>query len=129
MADDGRRIRLATLHSVRDIAARDWDALACPDPGRANPFVRHAFLAALENSGSVGEGTSWRPAPLALQVDGELAGVAPLYVKHDSAGEYVFDHGWADAFERAGGCYFPKLLVAAPFTPATMIDGISPPRL
>jgi hypothetical protein len=116
--DDGRRIRVRTLDSVRAVPAREWDALACPDVRRANPFIRHAFLAALENSGSVGEGTSWRPAPLVIEVDGALAAVAPLYVKHDSAGEYVFDHGWADAFERAGGRYFPKLLVASPFTPA-----------
>jgi len=94
-----------------------WDGLANPDPARANPFVRHAFLAALEHSGSVGENTSWRPAPMIVERDGAIVGAAPLYLKWDSAGEYVFDHHWADAYARAGGRYYPKLLVAAPFTP------------
>jgi hypothetical protein len=118
MPDDERGMRIRTHDSVRAIPAQEWDALVDSKAGRANPFVSHAFLSALENSGSVGDGTSWRPAPLVAEVNGEIAGVAPLYVKHDSAGEYVFDHGWADAYERAGGRYFPKLLVAAPFTPA-----------
>lgn len=110
----------ARLHErIAEIPADVWDALACP-PGHAiNPFVRHGFLKALEDSGSVGGETGWRPAHLALSAGERIAGVAPLYVKSHSYGEYIFDHSWADAFARAGGRYYPKLLCAVPFTPAT----------
>ncbi|MGX7894009.1 GNAT family N-acetyltransferase [Tsuneonella sp. HG222] len=102
--------------SVGSIPAADWDALAGPD----NPFVSHAFLTALEDSGSVGHGTGWSPAPLLIEdARGRLLGAAPAYLKSHSQGEYVFDHAWADAWERAGGRYYPKLQIAAPFTPAT----------
>jgi predicted N-acyltransferase len=85
-----------------------------------NPFVSHAFLSALEQSGSVGGRTGWQPRHLlAEDTSGTLLGAAPCYVKSHSRGEYVFDYGWADAFERAGGDYYPKLLVAVPFTPVT----------
>jgi len=85
-----------------------------------NPFVSHAFLSALEQSGSVGARTGWQPRHLlAEDTGGTLLGAAPCYVKSHSRGEYVFDYGWADAFERAGGDYYPKLLVAVPFTPVT----------
>ena len=102
--------------SVGAFAAADWDAL---DPS-GNPFVSHAFLTALEDSGSVGEGSGWQPAPIVIE-DGEgtLCAALPSYLKGHSQGEYVFDHAWADAFERAGGRYYPKLQIAAPFTPAT----------
>jgi len=80
--------------------------------------VKHAFLAALERSGSVGQGTGWTPVHLAARQGGKLIAAAPLYLKDHSFGEYVFDHGWADAYARAGGRYYPKLLCAAPFTPA-----------
>lgn len=90
-----------------------WDAC-----GGDNPFVSHAFLSALEDSGSVGPMTGWQPVPIALDgPDGALAAVAPAYVKSHSQGEYVFDHSWAEAWEHAGGRYYPKLLVAAPFSP------------
>ena len=100
-----------------------WDSCACPEAaegGRpADPFTTHRFLSALERSGSVGPGTGWQPQPL-LAWDGEtLIGVAPLYAKGHSQGEYIFDHSWAHAWERAGGDYYPKLQIAAPFTPAT----------
>ena len=99
---------------VADIAAADWDACA----GDGNPFVSHAFLSALEASGSVGPGTGWQPLPLVVDgADGRPAAIAPAYAKSHSQGEYVFDHAWADAWERAGGHYYPKLQVAAPFTP------------
>ena len=99
---------------VASIPAADWDACA----GTANPFVSHAFLSALERSGSVGVAAGWQPLPLVIDgVDGCPAAVAPLYAKSHSQGEYVFDHHWADAYERAGGRYYPKLQVAAPFTP------------
>src|SRR6185312_10855622 len=84
----------------------------------ANPFISHAFLLALEQASCVGGRTGWQPRHLlAEQADGTLVGCAPCYVKAHSQGEYVFDHGWAEAFERAGGQYYPKLQVAVPFTP------------
>lgn len=99
---------------VADFEAAEWDACA----GDANPFVSHAFLSALEDSGSVGPGTGWQSLPIAVDgPDGRLAGVVPAYAKSHSQGEYVFDHGWADAFERAGGRYYPKLQICAPFSP------------
>src|SRR5690242_15265806 len=85
-----------------------------------NPFVTHEFLSSLEQSASVGGRTGWEPRHLlAEDAGGDLVGAAPCYVKSHSRGEYVFDHGWADAFERAGGEYYPKLQVAVPFTPVT----------
>jgi len=100
--------------SVSALDAGPWDALNCA----ANPFVGHAFLAALEESGSVGTGTGWSPAPIVIRdADGQLAGALPAYLKSHSQGEYVFDHAWADAYERAGGRYYPKLQIAAPFSP------------
>ena len=92
----------------------EWDALN----QSSNPFVSHAFLTALEESGSVGPGTGWSPAPIIIRDEaGELAGALPAYLKTHSQGEYVFDHSWADAYERAGGRYYPKLVIAAPFSP------------
>ncbi|WP_020178428.1 GNAT family N-acetyltransferase [Methylopila sp. M107] len=97
-----------------------WNAAADNCGAPYNPFIDHRFLAALENSGSVGPGTGWRPIHIALETpDGAPAGFAPCYLKTNSQGEYVFDHGFADAYERAGGSYYPKLQVAVPFTPAT----------
>ncbi|WP_114522351.1 GNAT family N-acetyltransferase [Altererythrobacter sp. ZODW24] len=94
----------------------EWDALA----GADNPFMSYAFLTALEESGSVGPGTGWSPAPIVIEgLEGKLVGALPAYAKGHSQGEYVFDHAWADAWERAGGSYYPKLQIAAPFTPAT----------
>ncbi|WP_022682395.1 GNAT family N-acetyltransferase [Sphingobium bisphenolivorans] len=91
-----------------------WDACA----GDANPFVSWAFLAALEESGSVGGRSGWQPLPLLIDgPDGRIAAAAPLYAKTHSQGEYVFDHGWADAWERAGGRYYPKIQLASPFSP------------
>ena len=99
---------------VRQIAAADWDACA----GDGNPFVGHAFLSALEESGSVGGRSGWQPLPIVVDgADGRPAAIAPAYGKAHSQGEYVFDHGWADAWERAGGAYYPKLQIAAPFSP------------
>ena len=100
---------------VSAFPAEAWDACA----GTANPFVGHTFLSILEESGSVGRGTGWQPLPIAIDgLDGAPATIAPAYAKSHSQGEYVFDHAWADAWERAGGDYYPKLQVAAPFTPA-----------
>jgi uncharacterized protein len=106
--------------AIAGIPAAAWDACANPDPARRNPFLSHAFLKALEESGCVSARKGWMPRHLAIQQpDGALAGVMPLYLKSHSRGEYVFDYGWADAFERAGGSYYPKLQAAVPFTPVT----------
>jgi predicted N-acyltransferase len=99
---------------VRSIDAAQWDACA----GKDNPFLSHTFLSILEESGSVSSQTGWQPIPISIEGrDGVLDAVAPAYVKGHSQGEYVFDHAWADAWERAGGRYYPKLQVAVPFTP------------
>ena len=99
---------------VASIPAEQWDACA----GTGNPFVRHAFLSILEKSGSVGPHAGWHALPVVVDgPDGAPAAIAPAYAKSHSQGEYVFDHGWADAWERAGGEYYPKLQVAVPFTP------------
>lgn len=106
------RIRLAP--GVASLSPKDWDACA----GTANPFLSHAFLSALERSGSATADSGWQSLPVVIEAeDGAIAAVAPLYVKSHSQGEYVFDHGWSDAWERAGGRYYPKLLSAVPFTP------------
>lgn len=105
-------LRLADGVAAFDPA--EWDACA----GSANPFLSHAFLSALEESGSVGSRRGWQPIPIAIDgPDGRLAAVVPAYAKSHSQGEYVFDHAWADAYERAGGRYYPKLQIAVPFTP------------
>jgi len=93
-------------------AVSEWDSLAGGDP-----FLGHAFLSALEDSGSVGPGTGWTPTPVLIEAEDRLLAAAPVYLKTHSQGEYVFDHGWAEAWEQAGGHYYPKLQVAVPFTP------------
>ena len=107
----------ARIHGgVAGIDAGDWDRLA----GNDNPFVSHAFLSAMEDSGSVGPGTGWQAAPITIADEaGEIHAAMPAYLKSHSRGEFVFDQGWADAYEHAGGRYYPKLQIAAPFTPAT----------
>ncbi|MBD3773755.1 MAG: N-acetyltransferase [Rhodobacteraceae bacterium] len=114
MSDSGLTARVAG--SVGELPRGQWDALA----GGDNPFVSHDFLSILEESGSVGPGTGWTPAPIVIENPaGELLAALPAYAKGHSQGEYVFDHSWADAWERAGGDYYPKLQIAVPFTPAT----------
>ena len=112
-----------TLHdSLSDIPEADWDAIAAPEQvaGRpVDPFTTHRFLSALDRSGSTGKGSGWQARPLVLRDEGKLLAATPLYVKSHSQGEYIFDHGWAEALERAGGRYYPKLQIAVPFTPAT----------
>jgi uncharacterized protein len=98
---------------IADFPAHEWDALS-----DGNPFTSHAFLSALEQSGSVGSGSGWSPAPIVLRDEmGVLAAALPAYLKNHSQGEYVFDHHWADAYQRAGGQYYPKLQIAAPLSP------------
>lgn len=113
---DGARIR--TVAGLAGVDAAAWDACANPLPARHNPFVSYAFLRALEDSGCVGTGTGWTPMHVLLEdADSTVLAAAPCYVKSHSQGEYVFDYAWADAYMRAGGRYYPKLQVAAPFTP------------
>jgi len=118
-----RSVEIETHSNLSRIGERDWDACACPetaDGGRAlDPFTTYRFLKALEDSGSVGTGTGWEPHYLAAKADGKIIGCAPLYAKAHSQGEYIFDHNWAHAYERAGGRYYPKFQIAVPFTPAT----------
>ena len=103
---------------IADIPATAWDACANPDPAVRNPFIAHAFLKALEDAGTVGGRSGWTPRHLVLrEATGSIVGCAPAYVKSHSQGEYVFDRSWADAYERAGGRYYPKLQIAVPFTP------------
>src|SRR5499427_1662793 len=136
-------LTLRVANSIGEVAPEGWDACAnpaWPDRGngagapcpvvtrpqsaalgdRYNPFISHDFLSALEVSQSVRGRTGWQPMHLlAEDAEGVLLGAVPCYVKSHSRGEYVFDHGWADAYERAGGSYYPKLQVSVPFTPAT----------
>jgi predicted N-acyltransferase len=107
------------LSGISDIAAAAWDRLANPPGAAFNPFVSHAFLKALEESGSATAEEGWQPAHIAIEDSGRLIAAAPAYVKSHSQGEYVFDYGWADAFHRAGGQYYPKYQISVPFTPAT----------
>jgi uncharacterized protein len=138
---DSSEITLEAVSSISQVTAEEWDACAnqIPDPGSLegldtlaspgnsctsvkrpyNPFVSHAFFSSLEASGSACARTGWGPRHLLARRDGTIAGIVPCYLKSHSQGEYVFDRGWADAYERAGGRYYPKLQASVPFTPAT----------
>ena len=117
MPDGADALTARTVSSIREIGAEAWNALANPPERPFNPFVAYEFLDALEASKSVAPETGWAPMHLVMEESGVVAGLAPLYAKGHSQGEYVFDHHWADAYARAGGRYYPKLLSAAPFTP------------
>src|SRR6201996_9285422 len=133
---ESSEIPLEPVPSFSYIAPADWDACANPaadgsslenldtlgpaDSGasstsRYNPFVSHAFFSALETSGSAIARTGWGARHLLARLDGMIAGIVPCYLKSHSQGEYVFDRGWADAYERAGGRYYPKLQASVPF--------------
>lgn len=113
MADHEANIIAKIASGVSGLNAVAWDRLGANDP-----FVSHAFLSALEQSKSVGQGTGWTPAPILIEDEADhLLAAAPAYLKTHSQGEYVFDHGWAQAWETAGGQYYPKLQIAVPFTP------------
>jgi predicted N-acyltransferase len=112
MADRESEFVARLAPGVGAVDAGLWDGLTGGDP-----FLSHAFLSSLEDSGSVGPGTGWSPAPILVEEGGRLLAASPAYLKAHSQGEYVFDHGWADAWERAGGRYYPKLQIAVPFTP------------
>jgi len=112
---DGSASLTLTLHAkIAEIAAADWDACA----GEGNPFVSHAFLSAMEDSGSANNRTGWLPQHAVLRAaDKRIVAIVPMYAKSHSYGEYVFDHGWANALERTGQNYYPKLQAAVPFSP------------
>ncbi|MBW7998480.1 MAG: GNAT family N-acetyltransferase, partial [Candidatus Glassbacteria bacterium] len=114
---DGREpTTVKVLGSLGEVPAAQWDACA----GADDPFLSHAFLSALEDSGSASARSGWLPRHLVVEDGaGAVIAAAPLYLKSHSYGEYVFDWSWADAYERAGGRYYPKLQSAVPFTPVT----------
>ncbi len=113
-------ITVRIVPSIHDIDAAQWDNCARVNSADCNPFVRHAFFSALEDSGSVTADTGWQSQHVAVETpDGTLLACAAMYLKDHSYGEYVFDWGWANAYERAGGRYYPKLQCAVPFTPVT----------
>ena len=111
-------MKLRVIRSLSEINRESWDSCANPAEQPFNPFASYAFLRALEDSHSAARETGWLPQHLILE-DGIVRGVVPCYRKSHSRGEYVFDHGWGDAFARAGGRYYPKLQVSVPFTPVT----------
>jgi predicted N-acyltransferase len=116
MPDGNEAIIVKVISSISEVLPESWDLCA----GKSHPFTRHAFLSALEDSGSATAETGWLPQHLVIESpSGNILGVSPLYLKNHSYGEFVFDWGWADAFERAGGKYYPKLQCSVPFTPVT----------
>ena len=116
MPDDAREWTVSVVERLAEVPRDAWNACAAS----TNPFVSYDFLSCLEDSGCVGPGTGWAARHVVVKtLDGAVLGCAPTYLKSHSMGEYVFDQGWAQAFERAGGHYYPKLLTAVPFTPAT----------
>jgi predicted N-acyltransferase len=127
-----KELRIRVLPAIADIPAAAWNACANPSSNSEeqayNPFISHAFLSALETSGSATARTGWQPQHLIAETeDGAVLGAVPAYLKSHSRGEYVFDAGWADAYERAGGSYYPKVQVSVPFTPATGRRLLVPP--
>ena len=120
MDDERQAWTLKVVNSIHRVSAADWDACAGVGAPNHNPFVRHAFFSALEDSGSVDADAGWQPQHVILEDGrGRVLACAPLYLKSHSYGEYVFDWGWAEAYQRAGGRYYPKLQCAVPFTPVT----------
>lgn len=118
MADE---VTVRIAGSFEEIDPADWATLSGTSRGESgyNPFLSHAFLSAMDESGSAVPETGWMGHHLLLEENGRLIGAVPCYLKNHSQGEYVFDHGWADAYQRAGGRYYPKLQASVPFTPAT----------
>lgn len=116
---DDTALRASLIQGLDEIEPGDWDRVANPPGARYDPFLSWAFLDALERSGAAAPETGWSPHHVLIHGAGSLRAAMPLYAKTHSYGEFVFDHAWADAFERAGGRYYPKLLAAVPFTPVT----------
>lgn len=112
-------LRSRIIESINDVSEKDWNRCATSADDGLNPFCSHGFLSALEKSGCVTAETGWLPQHVILEEKGKIHGTMPLYLKSHSQGEYVFDHGWANAFEQAGGHYYPKLQSSIPFSPVT----------
>ena len=112
-------VSIELIPSIDEIDAKQWDVLVFSDSAAGTPLLSHAFLSALEHSGSVGQGTGWNPYPMLVKQNNQLIGAMPLYLKSHSYGEYVFDWAWADVYQRSGLNYYPKLLSAIPFSPIT----------
>ncbi len=117
MSEDSAATTARILHNIAEVDAAVWDR--CNAARTYNPFLTHKFLHALEESGSVSAQTGWQPFHIVVEDKAQLIGAVPMYLKNHSQGEYVFDYGWADAWHRAGGDYYPKLQISVPFTPAT----------
>ena len=115
MPDGGDTVTVKVISSLHEVSQTHWDACA----GSENPFVSHTFLKILEDSGTVSCETGWLPQHIVIEDNKGLVGCVPCYLKNHSHGEYVFDWGWAEAYERAGGQYYPKLQVSVPFSPVT----------
>jgi predicted N-acyltransferase len=119
----GQEVEIKIVPALAQIDSVAWDTCACPEAAGGappnDPFTTYRFLCALEDSRSVGVGTGWHPQYLVASMEGQVIGCAPMYIKSHSQGEYIFDHNWAHAYERAGGRYYPKLQIAVPHTPAT----------
>ena len=120
---DDVQIEVSALETLSGLTEAEWDSCACPEASDggppSDPFTTYRFLKALEDSGSVGPGSGWQPRYLVARAGDQVIAVTPLYAKGHSQGEYIFDHNWAQAYEQAGGRYYPKLQMAVPFTPAT----------
>ncbi|MEM6480220.1 MAG: GNAT family N-acetyltransferase [Pseudomonadota bacterium] len=120
---DGSSVKVTACERLDEIGQEAWDACACPETEQGerprDPFTTYRFLKALEDSRSVGAGTGWQPQYLSARWDDKVIACAPCYAKGHSQGEFIFDHNWAHAYERAGGRYYPKLQIAVPFTPVT----------
>ncbi len=112
---DINNFELRFITSISEVSSNDWDAL----PSNQSPFLNYSFLKALEDSNSVSKQTGWQPYHLVVLSDNRLVGAIPLYLKSHSYGEYVFDFQWAEAYQQAGGLYYPKMLTAVPFTPCS----------
>ncbi len=121
---DSEAVELELLDGVAEVPREEWNGLV----GDESPFLEWDWLASLEEAGAVGPGTGWDARPLVARRDGRVVAAAPLYIKGNSEGEFVFDWSWADAAERAGLRYYPKLLVGVPFTPVTGVKG-TPTRI
>ena len=120
MPDGNDAVSVKVVSKISEVDPVEWDKCACTNAPDGNPSVCYAFLHALEESRSVRAETGWQPQHLLVEdSDGKLAGAVPMYLKSHSMGEYVFDYGWANAYERAGGQYYPKLQASIPFTPVT----------
>ena len=114
-------MEISIVERLEELSAAEWDRLAGPDH---NPFLSHAFLAGLERHGCVGAKWGWEPQHLTLRDQGRLVGAVPLYLKHNSYGELVFDGAWAEAYRRGGGRYYPKLVSAIPYSPNAGRPGV-----